>query len=112
LAFASLTTALLPPETATGEANKNELLVPETSIVPLKSRKNRKKQRFPVFSPIRAQGTVLPEPKTNKKTLVGAMSRRLSHYQVSYLVLTPVRQACLKEAGYSFCKERVSSKNR
>jgi len=54
----------------------------------------------------------LPEPKTNKKTLVGAMSRRLSHYQVSYLVLTSVRQACLKEAGYSFCKERVSSKNR
>jgi len=52
----------------------------------------------------------LPEPKTNKKTLVGAMSRRLSHYQVSYLVLTPVRQACLKEASYSFCKERVSSK--
>jgi len=27
----------------------------------------------------------LPEPKTNKKTLVGAMSRRLSHYQVSGL---------------------------
>ncbi|HIN88917.1 MAG TPA: hypothetical protein EYN05_09730 [Nitrospinaceae bacterium] len=85
---------------------------PKLPSCPSSREKTGKKQRFPVFSPIRAQGTVLPEPKTNKKTLVGAMSRRLSHYQVSYLVLTPVRQACLKEAGYSFCKERVSSKNR
>ncbi|SVC47187.1 uncharacterized protein METZ01_LOCUS300041, partial [marine metagenome] len=67
------------PDMAEGEANKNELLVPETSITALKLRKNRKKLRFPVFPPIRAQGTALPKPETNKKTLVGAISRRLSH---------------------------------
>jgi hypothetical protein len=47
--FASLTVALFPPETVKGEVNKNELLVPETSIVPLKSRKSRKKIKIFCF---------------------------------------------------------------
>ena len=62
------------------EENKNELLELETSIEPLKERKNRKKIKISyLFSDKSTRNSFA---KTRIKTLVGAISRRLSLYQV------------------------------